>query len=191
MRVLANFPVKLFTKHARSCCGLNRSDSYGFTLVEIALALLVISVGMLALFGLFPVGLNANRAALDETRAAMFADEVLNGVRAQASVVPWNIIAGSIILEPPSPHVWRNMGSGMRVQVTQNPNPAHFDTIFYDPDGMRSGPGSGYRDFVMRYRLEIDPLGPSYTAVRLQVRPGIGTTNTYVFYTELYNHGRQ
>jgi prepilin-type N-terminal cleavage/methylation domain-containing protein len=160
----------------------------GFTLIEIALALLVLSIGLLAVFGLFPVGIDSNRMALGETRAAMFGEEVLNGVRARAALFDWNNIAGNIILEPPSPNMWEEPRD-MRIRVVQNPDPEHFDTIIYRASGFRSD--RGYEDFAIRYRLEIDNINQYSKAVRLKVRPGrFGSTNTYVFYTEIYNYGR-
>lgn len=170
-----------------------RSKRKGFTLVEIALALLVISIGLLALFGLFPVGLEANKAALDETRAALFAEEVLNGVRAQASLQPWNDITDNIRLPPPSPDVWYQP-ENLRVEVTGGDSET-FRTLVFEKLGTREIGGSRqrYRDFGIRYRLEIEdiPRNDYRKAVRLMVRPGeFGSTNTFVFYTELYNSGR-
>jgi prepilin-type N-terminal cleavage/methylation domain-containing protein len=164
----------------------------GFTLIEIALALLVTSIGLLALFGLFPVGLEANKAAADETRTAMFAEEVLNGVRAQAALQPWNAIAANIRLPPPTPDVWSDPDN-LRVVVTGG-GADNFETLVFEKLGTRataSGQRESYRDFGVRYRLEIQDIDAYRKAVRLKVRPGeFGTTNTYVFYTELYNSGR-
>jgi prepilin-type N-terminal cleavage/methylation domain-containing protein len=163
----------------------------GFTLIEIALSLLVVSVGLLALFGLFPVGLASNKTALDETKAAFFAEEVLNGVRAQASSLPWNAVAANVRLPPPSPDVWHDP-QNLRVEVTGG-GPENFETLVYEKLGTRTidGRRERYRDFGIRYRLEIEDIDPYRKAVRLKVRPGeFGTTNTYIFYTELYNSGR-
>lgn len=57
----------------------------GFSLAEVAVALLVVSIGILAAFGLFPSGIQAGRASLDETRAVFFADEAFNSFRALAT----------------------------------------------------------------------------------------------------------
>ena len=48
----------------------------GFSLVEVTLALLVVAVGLTATFALFPEGLRATRAAVDDTEIAMFAEYV-------------------------------------------------------------------------------------------------------------------
>jgi prepilin-type N-terminal cleavage/methylation domain-containing protein len=64
-----------------------RGGRRGFTLVEVNLALLVIGVGLLALFGLFPVGLRqANLAAADSVQA-IFADQVFNQLHANAATI--------------------------------------------------------------------------------------------------------
>ena len=168
----------------------NHNRSSGFTLVEIALALLVASVGLLGLMALFPAGVQMNKTALDETQAALFADQIMNGVRAQTSVVPWNQVKTAVDLPPPTPDVWEDANK-LRVRVTGG-NENNFETLRYSTAGALGGATASYQDFGVRYRLEIDQIPNSLRyAVRLKVRPGeYGTTNTYVFYTEVYNHGQ-
>lgn len=48
----------------------------GYSLVEVTLALLVVAIGLTATFALFPEGLRATRAAVDDTECAMFAEYV-------------------------------------------------------------------------------------------------------------------
>lgn len=48
----------------------------GYSLVEVTLALLVVAIGLVATFALFPEGLRATRAAVDDTEIAMFAEYV-------------------------------------------------------------------------------------------------------------------
>jgi prepilin-type N-terminal cleavage/methylation domain-containing protein len=48
----------------------------GFSLVEVTLALLVVAIGLTATFALFPEGLRATRAAVDDTEISMFAEYV-------------------------------------------------------------------------------------------------------------------
>ncbi len=48
----------------------------GYSLVEVTLALLVVAVGLTATFALFPEGLRATRAAVDDSEIAMFAEYV-------------------------------------------------------------------------------------------------------------------
>lgn len=48
----------------------------GYSLVEVTLALLVVAIGLTATFALFPEGLRATRAVVDDTECAMFAEYV-------------------------------------------------------------------------------------------------------------------
>ena len=48
----------------------------GYSLVEVTLALLVVAIGLTATFALFPEGLRAARAAVDDTEIGMFAEYV-------------------------------------------------------------------------------------------------------------------
>ena len=53
-----------------------RAFRAGYSLVEVTLALLVVAIGLTATFALFPEGLKATRAAVDDTEIAMFAEYV-------------------------------------------------------------------------------------------------------------------
>ena len=48
----------------------------GYSLVEVTLALLVVAIGLTATFALFPDGLAASRAAVDDTEISLFAEYV-------------------------------------------------------------------------------------------------------------------
>ena len=52
------------------------SGKSGYSLVEVTLALLVVAIGLTATFALFPEGLKATRAAVDDTEIALFAEYV-------------------------------------------------------------------------------------------------------------------
>ncbi len=56
-------------------------ESNGFTLLEVVLAILVVAVGLLAVFGLITFGLDASEKAVGDTLAGIFADDVFNGLR--------------------------------------------------------------------------------------------------------------
>ena len=53
-----------------------RERRAGYSLVEVTLALLVVAIGLTATFALFPEGLRATRAAVDDTEIALFAEYV-------------------------------------------------------------------------------------------------------------------
>lgn len=156
--------------------------------MEIALSLLVLSVGLLALFGLFPAGLQLNKQAIDETQAALFAEEILNGVRAQSTLHPWNVIRDNIELDVPAYHVWDQPDALV----------VHADSTWRTNRYVKTGPrgvplADKYTDFGVRFKLDIlaVPGRPVYV-VRLHVRPAeFGpAAPEYIFYMELYNHGQ-
>ena len=62
----------------------NMQKNRGFSLIEITLALLVVGVGMLTLFSMFPVGLKQIDTAHENTQQAFFGEYVLSTMRATA-----------------------------------------------------------------------------------------------------------
>ena len=57
--------------------------------MEVNLAILLIGLGMLVLFGLFPAGLREADNAFIDTHAAQFAEVVMNGLRAKTQRLSW------------------------------------------------------------------------------------------------------
>lgn len=68
----------------------------GFSLVEIILALAVVSIGMVGILALFPLGLDATRQATDATEAATIASEQITYYQ-QATLNSINYIGSPII----------------------------------------------------------------------------------------------
>jgi hypothetical protein len=68
---------------------LKRHGRFGFSLVEVNLAIMVVGLGMLVLFGLFPAGLREGENALINTHCALFADAVFNSLRSEATTKNW------------------------------------------------------------------------------------------------------
>jgi prepilin-type N-terminal cleavage/methylation domain-containing protein len=62
----------------------------GFSLIEVNLAMLLVGLGMLVLFGLFPSSLREGENAITDTHAALFATTVLDGLRAKAGAMDWS-----------------------------------------------------------------------------------------------------
>jgi prepilin-type N-terminal cleavage/methylation domain-containing protein len=59
----------------------------GFTLIEVCLAVLVIGIGLLSVFSLFPSGLRSVEDDKADTRCGLFAETVLNGMRGNAAAI--------------------------------------------------------------------------------------------------------
>ena len=164
----------------------------GFTLVEIALALLVVAIGIVSIMGLFPAGLQSNQQAIEETRVAMFAEDVLNGVK-------------SVIEETP----WADVPDELRTGGVQLVGSGVFNSYGVDEHNANTGPedvtvstGSDAttirftstlspEEYVLRYFLELRELQSRYK-ITLQVWPnGHGPLSAgFVFETEVYHNGK-
>ena len=59
-------------------------QSHGFSLIEVVLALGVISFALVAIFGVFPTGLAASRWSVSDTRAAQLANAVATTIDSQS-----------------------------------------------------------------------------------------------------------
>lgn len=64
---------------------MKRERRAGFTLVEVALAVVVVAIGVTAAFALIAAGLAASAKAVAETRASIFADNVFNALRSSSA----------------------------------------------------------------------------------------------------------
>lgn len=62
----------------------------GFSLVEVCLAVLVVGLGIMAIFSLFPTGLAASEAAETDTNNSLLAQKIVASLEAQASTLTWN-----------------------------------------------------------------------------------------------------
>jgi len=65
----------------RQCDPFTHSTPHGFMLIELAVAAMVISIGVLALLGLAHIGERAATDTENETRVTLFADEVFTTLR--------------------------------------------------------------------------------------------------------------
>ena len=67
--------------------GQDGNPRAGFSLVEVSLAVLVVGLGLVVVFGLFPSGLRSSEASNTDTRMGLFADTVLSGMAADAGKI--------------------------------------------------------------------------------------------------------
>jgi prepilin-type N-terminal cleavage/methylation domain-containing protein len=168
----------------------------GFTLVEIAVALLVVSVGIMAIIGLFPVGLESAKRIKDEAMILQFKDFVFATVRELStdadpvSAASWNVVESPATYQwGANPALWKDAD-----RLCLRPN-AGLQTNTY------VHAGSGMESHALRYDLVVSNCtffaalgnGRRGKAVHLRVWPGeFGPTNdvsAYIFYTEVYYYG--
>jgi prepilin-type N-terminal cleavage/methylation domain-containing protein len=138
----------------------------GFTLIEIMIALLVITVGIVAMTGLLGTSLDTSAKSHDDLHAVSFADMVFNYCH---SVTNWDAIPTRGSLDLPDYD-----GGTTELQLDSL---AQF-TCSIPPQEV----------YTVSYLLGIQQPTGSIKELTLQVWPGHGTNGTArTFYTEIYN----
>ena len=177
-----------------------RRRAAGFSMVEVALALLILSIGVLTMVGLMSGGLDMSKTAMDYTQTSIFASDTLDGVRNFAlNGTPTN---GTV-------KFWSSLQSGLQLSAvaagafdkdtqTQIPikNTTSYLNFFYSYETNV--------DFACRYRLSIEQykdftssaalpgnLADQVASVKLDVINGLfGAAATQSFYTEIFQFVR-
>lgn len=152
----------------------------GFTLVEVALAVVVVAVGIMAAFALIQSGLDSSQKALSDTRAAIFADDVFNGLRSKSSLALestndaawrkfWTSFTSTTVsrtnITVAAGHVWqRNRYGGpfsppvyLRVYNTVVPPRYEPYTINFTNMDLRTGLATPIANHAIRYELLARP----------------------------------
>jgi uncharacterized protein (TIGR02598 family) len=108
---------------------LNSSPS-GFSLVEVAVAVAVIAIGLLVILGLFPQGLQSARNAADNTMSATIAQDLFSYIRTQ----PFNYV---------------DLGDGSGPQSLESLFPITLHPLYFDQAGFSTNAPSAYYFRVM------------------------------------------
>jgi uncharacterized protein (TIGR02598 family) len=142
----------------------------GFSLIEIMLALAVVAIGLIAVIGLIPRGVQASRDAADNTLAATIALDVFNSIRSQ----PFNNVI--------------NVGPGP-LNLNTFPGPV---TLNYDSSGNPTNALDYYR-VIVTFQPQTGlapPLGLPLSWVTATVLcPGKSSSpSTNVFATQIANY---
>ena len=180
----------------------NKAD--GFSLVEVNLAVMLVALGLLVLFSLFPAGLNQGERAHSDTQSALFANYVMSTIRARTAEFSWTYFGGGAtgtsFLDPGPTFMQAN---NFRDAVLNPVGYSVYDTGTNEVANAIEFPsGSGN---WLKYMLAIDPVkNPDPTienkrlwAVNLWVwggrygptDPGLFMNRSKWFYTELFYSG--
>jgi prepilin-type N-terminal cleavage/methylation domain-containing protein len=149
----------------------HRASCQGFSLIEVTLALMVIGVGILSVFQLFPSGLRSSIDATAETRVGQFADEVLNQIYADAAAetnsVDWQeVFSGSVDID---------LNDNIELDLPQD----EWTKVEY-PD--KSGE-------FLRYKCDTTVNDDLLAQLELSVKYGVAGGIEQKFYIEVYNFG--
>lgn len=176
-------------------------------MTEVSLALLVIAIGLMAVIGLFPAGLDQGRKAIEETQAMFFADSVFASLKGAQMYVPWDVLPTDQYEHIPPNTISDNGGANPWQEVMWH-NAADM-TIIADGeiypmvfDARLIGSNDSMRDHALSFRLRLldqsdDPgLPDRIYKVSLEVWNNEFAADItpepkadHVFYTELFNYG--
>lgn len=162
----------------------------GFTLIEISLALLVISIGVLGAFALFPHGLAEGQMASFETQAGLVGEFIFRSYRAMAVTQSWNSINSSLRVRLPGHEAGVWTGPSTTSEIV--PDGTVRELVFSANIPAATGGTGEAIDHAMRYRLTIEDRVPGrLKRLTLYLWPGrYGSTSpdlARVYITELYN----
>lgn len=142
----------------------------GFTLIEILLALLLLTLGIISVVGVLTTALGTNEKARSDIDGVSFADLVLNHCHA---VTNWNALPATTSLSLTDDNGdLQKITMGSIAQYTSQ-------SILFD--------GSTRDRYTVSYQLEIQQNG-DLKAITLKIWPGYGATGLpRIFQTEIYN----
>jgi uncharacterized protein (TIGR02598 family) len=140
------------------------TNRIGFTLVEVMLALAIVSIGLIAILGLLPTGLRSARDAADNTLSATIIQDVFSNIRSQ----PF----GSV-----------DLGNGpLNLNVTGS------QILFYDSSGGQTNLAAAYYRVVVSFQAQPVP-GLSFVQASV-LWPAVSAnpvTNVFTTYVAQYN----
>lgn len=100
-----------------------RDFQFGFSLIEVALALGVAAFALVAIVGLIPIGMNSNQASIEQTAAAGLAASLVADLRATPVEIP-----------PAAKNSPR-----FQIPLPASGNASEMHTLFLREDGSASG----------------------------------------------------
>ena len=133
----------------------------GFSLIEIMLALAVIAIGLIAVVGLIPQGVQASRNAADNTLAATLAHDTFNLLRQQALQAPW----------PP----------------TLSPNPIYYDAAGTN-EALAASPDRYFSVFLTIAASQPNLVGVTARVTWPDKSAASIPINTNIFFTSIANY---
>ncbi len=123
----------MHTAQSRSsnATGRHQAGRDGFTLMEVALAILVVAIGVMAVFSLLASGMDSNTKAMADTQATIFADNVFNALSAAAQK--------RALDNPGDPKAWITYWTDLKagkVGITLSAEPAWQNAVSFSKSGV-------------------------------------------------------
>ena len=120
----------------------SRSCHYGFSLVEVTLALGITSFCLLAVLGLLPSGTKISRDAAQSTKANLVAAQVMTFLRSDVQLPPGQ--ANKVCGDGPQTCSWANLHGHWLAVAT--PDTLYFTNEIKQTGNVTNGPGSAPPD---------------------------------------------
>ena len=167
-----------------------KNNKKGFSLIELTFALMITGMGVLAIFHVFPSGLNAGKTAVADTRAVEFSQAVFEAYRYEASQMSQNewdtdMNNGSLDITVSIP-----CGNGGTTEPDDYIDISPVDK-FQDPDNAIVFPVGSEPTEYIRYKLatELLPGSENFVGIYLEVSYGKMSSHKKAFYTAIYYGG--
>jgi prepilin-type N-terminal cleavage/methylation domain-containing protein len=170
-----------------------RTDK-AFSLIEVVLALAVAAIGMVAILGLLPQGLQASRDAADNTISATIVHDIFSTIRTMPFTNVTSLSSLGFVVEPggtPFPNP-------CNLQIYSLPPaplgfPPQGDVAYFDQAGFSNNLANAYYKVTLNFQPEIPPGVPNTTPAAVSfitatvVWPALSPVpiNTNVFVTKV------
>ncbi len=159
------------------------NNKSGFSLIELTFALMITGMGILAIFHVFPSGLNAGKNAVADTRATEFSQAVFEAYRVEIALMTQN--EWDIEFEDDDSldiSIYIPSGAGENDEIKISP----VDT-FQAPDAAIVFPKGSKPTEHMRYKLAavLLPGSDNLVEIYLEVSYGKMSSNKQIFYTAI------
>jgi len=153
---IQNRKIKLSTLYSPPACpdvksgraGLLSTDNKGMTLLEIAISMAIMSIALVALANLFPIGLKASRRAADFSAASILAQRVVENIKLAVSVDDYINDGGPNSVSLPFSN---GDAIGYFELANQNAWPFNDSDLQAQQAGDIIPDGSGYTTYIYRY----------------------------------------
>jgi Tfp pilus assembly protein PilV len=134
--------------------------THAFSLIEVTLALAIVAVGLIAIIGLLPQGIQASRDAADNTLAATMAQDTFSNIRAGsfADARPSLTALGFAGFAPGVPF---DLGTYETSPPLSQPTPV----AYFNQSGAGVDPTTAPQDCYFKVALVFKPQNPPTPAV--------------------------
>jgi len=130
----------------RTCFRNSTVRRSGFSLIEVMLALALVSIGIVAILGMLPTGVQSSRDAADNTLSATIVHDVFSTLRSSPFTNITNLNAFVLVPPLPTPCNLQNFNSST--------------SAYFDQAGFSTTQPNGYYKITLNFQPEIPPTAP-------------------------------